>query len=114
MVSLEGCEAQRNEPKEPRRIEMAAEVECQHCGKKLPGLEKPPFGGALGKRISEEICQACWKSWIMTQNQLINHYGLSTIDPEHQQFLIQNMEAFLFGRGEQAEIDTSMQGKISH
>jgi Fe-S cluster biosynthesis and repair protein YggX len=93
---------------------MAEDVKCAHCGRKREGLEKPPFGGALGKKIHEQICQACWKSWLGSQNQLINHYGLSTINPEHQQFLIQNMEAFLFGEGVKAEIDTSLQGKISH
>jgi Fe-S cluster biosynthesis and repair protein YggX len=93
---------------------MAEVIECVRCGQKLPGLERPPFGGALGKRIHEGVCQACWKAWVATQNQLINHYGLSTINPEHQQFLIQNMEAFLFGSGLQAQIDTSMEGKISH
>jgi Fe-S cluster biosynthesis and repair protein YggX len=50
----------------------------------------------------------------MTQNQLINHYGLSTINPEHQQFLIDNMESFLFGQGLKTQIDTSLQGTITH
>jgi len=89
-------------------------INCIRCKQNLPGLESPPFRNPLGQRIHEQVCQACWKAWLAAQNQLINHYGLSTINPEHQQFLIQNMEAFLFGTGEQAEIDTSMQGKISH
>jgi Fe-S cluster biosynthesis and repair protein YggX len=91
-----------------------AVIKCARCDRKVEGMERPPFGSALGKRIFESICPDCWKAWVATQNQLINHYGLSTINPEHQQFLIQNMEAFLFGAGEQAEIDTSMQGKIAH
>ena len=93
---------------------MSAVIECVHCKQKLPGLEKPPFGGPLGRRVHEEVCQACWKAWLASQQQIINHYGLSTINPEHQQFLIQNMEAFLFGVGQRAEIDTSMEGKITH
>jgi len=93
---------------------MAEVIKCARCGQKLPSLEKPPFGNALGKRIHEQICQGCWKGWLMTQNQLINHYGLSTINPEHQQFLIDNMESFLFGQGLKTEIDTSLQGTITH
>ena len=93
---------------------MAAVISCARCQQKLPGLDSPPFGNAFGRRIHEQICGACWKAWVTTQQQLINHYGLSTINPDHQQFLIQNMEAFLFGGGAQAEIDTSLQGKISH
>jgi len=93
---------------------MAEVIQCIRCGQKLPGLEKPPFGSALGIKIHKQVCQACWKGWLAAQNQLINHYGLSTINSEHQQFLIQNMEAFLFGEGLQAQIDTSLEGKISH
>ena len=93
---------------------MAAVLTCAKCQQKLPGLEAAPFANALGRRIHAEICAACWKAWVATQQQLINHYGLSTINPDHQQFLIQNMEAFLFGGGAQAEIDTSLQGKITH
>ena len=93
---------------------MAEVITCARCKQKLPGLEKAPFGSALGKKIHAEICQACWKQWVASQNQLINHYGLSTVNPEHQQFLIQNMESFLFGTGLDAKIDTSLEGTIQH
>jgi len=46
---------------------------------------------------------------------LINHYGLNVMDPQARQFLTRNMQAFLFKSGdEQAEIDTTKQGTISH
>ncbi len=93
---------------------MADKIQCARCKQKNPPLEKPPFGSALGKKIHEQVCQPCWKAWLATQNQLINHYGLSTINPEHQQFLIQNMEAFLFGGGIKTQIDTSLEGTITH
>jgi Fe-S cluster biosynthesis and repair protein YggX len=93
---------------------MAEIIKCTRCAQKLPGLASPPFGGPLGRQVQAEICEACWKAWVTTQSQLINHYGLSTINPDHQQFLIQNMQSFLFGVGQGAEIDTSLQGKVSH
>ena len=93
---------------------MAETIKCAKCKQKQLMMEKAPFGSALGKRIHAEICGTCWKAWLTTQNQLINHYGLSTINPEHQQFLIQNMESFLFGEGLQTQIDTSLQGTITH
>ena len=93
---------------------MAGIIKCTRCGQKLPGLDNAPFGGPLGRQVQAEICEACWKAWVTTQSQLINHYGLSTINPDHQQFLIQNMQSFLFGVGQGAEIDTSLQGKVSH
>ena len=93
---------------------MAETIKCARCNQKTPSMEKAPFGAALGKKIHEQICQSCWKAWLASQNQLINHYGLSTINPEHQQFLIQNMESFLFGEGLKDQIDTSLQGTITH
>lgn len=93
---------------------MAATITCSKCKQKLPSLESPPFGGPLGRRVQAEICQVCWKGWLTTQTQLINHYGLSTINPDHQQFLIDNLQSFLFGIGQGASIDTSLEGKITH
>lgn len=93
---------------------MADVIKCVRCGQRLPGLDRAPFGGVLGRKIHEQVCQACWRAWVSTQNQLINHYGLSTINPEHQQFLINNMESFLFGQGLQTQIDTTLQGTITH
>jgi Fe-S cluster biosynthesis and repair protein YggX len=39
----------------------------------------------------------CWAEWTKTQQQLINHYGLNLRDPKAKEFLLQNMEQFLFG-----------------
>jgi Fe-S cluster biosynthesis and repair protein YggX len=85
------------------------------CGNPRAGaLPKAPFPNALGERVFKEICQDCWKAWLAKQNQIMNHYGLNTMDPDHRTMLIQNMKAFLFERGETAGIDESMQGKITH
>jgi Fe-S cluster biosynthesis and repair protein YggX len=91
-------------------------IDCTRCGNNFASLEKAPFGGALGKRIHENICQGCWKEWLAKQNQLINHFGLSTINPEHQEFLIENMKTFLFNEGQlpQAVIDTTLEGTVTH
>ena len=45
---------------------MAEVIKCARCAKKLQGLEKPPFNNALGKKVHEQICQACWKAWLMS------------------------------------------------
>jgi Fe-S cluster biosynthesis and repair protein YggX len=44
--------------------------------------------------------------------QLINHYALDVRTDEARDFLRRNVEAFLFGKGEGDEIDTSQQGKL--
>jgi Fe-S cluster biosynthesis and repair protein YggX len=44
---------------------------------------------------------------------LINHYGLNVMDPQARGFLTKNMEAFLFKKGGEEEVDTSKQGTIA-
>ena len=89
-----------------------AEISCQRCGNVRAGFEKSPFPGAIGARILEGTCPACWADWLKQQTMLINHYGLNVMDPQARKFLTQNMDAFLFKSGEQAEVDTTKQGTI--
>ena len=78
---------------------MAQMVNCVKLGLQLPGLEKPPFPGELGDRILENISKQAWEMWGEQQVILINHHGLVLADPEARQFLIREMEDFLFGSG---------------
>lgn len=91
-----------------------ADITCAHCGQTKPGFERAPFPGAIGARILDGICPDCWQLWLKQQTMLINHYGLNVMDPQARQFLTRNMEAFLFKRGEQDDVDTSKQGTITH
>jgi Fe-S cluster biosynthesis and repair protein YggX len=91
-----------------------AVVKCTRCGNERAGFERPPFPGAIGARVVEQICQVCWGDWLRQQTMLINHYGLNVMDPQARQFLTKNMSAFLFKSGEEADIDTSRKGTISH
>jgi len=56
-----------------------------------------PFRNELGRRVYEQICGACWAEWLQTQQQLINHYGLNLRDTQAKEFLLANMDQFLFG-----------------
>jgi Fe-S cluster biosynthesis and repair protein YggX len=55
-----------------------------------------PFPTDLGRRAVAQICGLCWGEWTKYQQQLINHYGLNLRDPKAKEFLLQNMEQFLF------------------
>lgn len=74
-------------------------VKCAKLGKDLPGLKKPPFPGALGQRVFENISQQAWGLWQPQSTLLINHYGLNLRDPNAQKFLMEQMEEFFFGEG---------------
>ncbi|TMD00803.1 MAG: Fe(2+)-trafficking protein, partial [Chloroflexi bacterium] len=39
---------------------MARMVKCVKLGRELPGLDKPPFPGELGKRIYENISKQAY------------------------------------------------------
>ena len=72
-------------------------VYCVKLGRELPGLEKPPFPGALGQRIYEQISQKAWDMWPAQSTLIINHYGLNMADPEARKILREQMEEFFFG-----------------
>lgn len=90
-----------------------AEITCARCGQTGPQLDRAPLRNELGERVHQSICQRCWDEWLQYQTALINHYGLDVREKPAREMLMANMEAFLFNTGEQDEIDTSQQGKIS-
>ncbi|MCA1553058.1 MAG: oxidative damage protection protein [Chloroflexi bacterium] len=75
---------------------MARMVKCAKLGRELAGLDRPPVPGPLGKRIYENISAQAWDLWKQQSVLLINHYGLSLMDPEAQKFMREQMEKFLF------------------
>lgn len=44
----------------------------------------------------------------------MNHYGLNTMDPDHRAMLLDNLKGFLFNEGSTSQIDTSLEGTITH
>lgn len=89
-----------------------AEIECVRCGQTREQLPKPPLRNELGERVYASICAPCWAEWLRYQTALINHYGLDVREAQAREFLMANMEAFLFKTGEAEDIDTSQQGKV--
>src|SRR4029077_7827758 len=73
---------------------MARMVNCVKLGRELPGLSRPPFPVALGRRVFENISQEAWQMWQAQSALLINHYGLTLRDPAAQKFLMEQLEEF--------------------
>lgn len=76
-------------------------VHCARYDEELPALARPPFPGELGQRIYNNVSQLAWNSWQQQSTILINHYGLNLADPRAQEFLMEQMEEFFFGGGQQ-------------
>lgn len=74
-------------------------VDCARLGQELPALARPPFGGELGERIYNNISALAWSMWQQQATLLINHYGLNLADPRANDFLMEQMEEYLFGSG---------------
>ncbi len=81
---------------------MTRMVHCTRLGREAEGLDRPPYPGALGARIYQEVSKEGWQEWLRHQTMLINEYRLSPIDPKSRSFLEKQMESFFFGEGGQA------------
>ncbi len=78
---------------------MSRKIHCAKLGIEAEGLDKPPFPGAQGQRIYENISAQVWQEWLKLQTMLINEHRLMPFDAKHKQFLAEEREKFLFGPG---------------
>ncbi len=78
---------------------MTRTVQCVLLGREAEGLDRPPYPGALGQRIYEQVSREAWQRWLAHQTMLINEYRLVVIEPEAREFLRAQMEEFFFGEG---------------
>jgi Fe-S cluster biosynthesis and repair protein YggX len=63
------------------------------------GLERPPYPGALGQRVFDNISKEAWQLWLQQQTILINENRLSLAEPKSRVFLEEQMVKFLFEGG---------------
>ncbi len=78
---------------------MARTVHCVKLGREAEGLDRPPYPTELGQRIYDNVSKEAWQMWLSHQTMLVNEMRLNLMDPQAQQFLMQQMEAFFFGEG---------------
>lgn len=78
---------------------MTRTVFCTLLQREAEGLDRIPYPGELGRRIYDNISKDAWQQWLRHQTMLMNEYRLSPIEPKARQFLVAEMEKFLFGGG---------------
>jgi len=76
---------------------MARVVNCVVLKRPADGLDYAPYPGDLGKRIYASVSKEGWQRWVAHQTTLINEYRLTPFEPKARQFLVAEMEKFLFG-----------------
>jgi Fe-S cluster biosynthesis and repair protein YggX len=72
-------------------------VHCAKLGRELPGLDAPPWPGALGQRIYNEISEEAWEMWEERMKMVLNEYRLLPFQKEAQTLIAAQMQEFLFG-----------------
>ncbi len=80
---------------------MSRMVKCVKLGKEAEGLDFPPYPGALGKRVWENVSKQAWQMWLDHQTMIINENRLNPLDPEARKFIEHEMENYFFGEGSQ-------------
>lgn len=78
---------------------MSNTILCFKLNQEAERLDSPPFPGALGEKIFNQISKPAWKMWLDHQTMLINEYRLSLMDPKAREFLREEMQKFFFEEG---------------
>ena len=78
---------------------MARMVKCIKLGREAEGLDFPPYPGALGQRIWENVSKEAWQQWLRHQTMLVNENRLNLADPGARKYLAEQTEKHFFGDG---------------
>ncbi len=73
---------------------MTRKVFCKKYQKELDGLTVPPYPGAKGQDIFENVSAQAWEDWLEKQTMLINEKHLSMMDKEARAYLAEQMDKF--------------------
>jgi Fe-S cluster biosynthesis and repair protein YggX len=95
MTFMSNCEPSP----EPPQNASGRTVKCVKFQKDLPGLDSPPWPGALGQRVFENVSAQAWKLWEERQKMILNEYRLMPWQKEAQDLIAAQMEDFFFGQG---------------
>jgi Fe-S cluster biosynthesis and repair protein YggX len=74
-------------------------VKCVKFGREMPGLDRIPWKGPIGKRIYDNVSKEAWKLWVEHSKMLMNEFRLNPLDPKSQQIMEEQMETYFFGEG---------------
>jgi Fe-S cluster biosynthesis and repair protein YggX len=74
-------------------------VKCVKFGKEMPGLDRIPWKGEIGKRVYDNVSKEAWKLWVEHSKMIMNEFRLNPLDPNGMKVMEEQMEMFFFGEG---------------
>jgi Fe-S cluster biosynthesis and repair protein YggX len=78
---------------------MTKTITCIKLGSDQEAMDFPPFPGALGERIFQNVSKKAWQAWLEQQKMLLNENRLNLADPEARKYLKEQTENYFFGDG---------------
>ncbi len=72
-------------------------VFCRRYQKELEGLDRPPYPGARGEDLFNNISKQAWADWMKYQTMLINERQLNMMDLTARAYLNEQMDKFFAG-----------------
>lgn len=76
---------------------MSRTVFCRRYQKELEGLDRPPYPGAKGQDLFDNISKQAWGDWMKFQTMLINERQLNMMDMTARTYLSEQMDKFFAG-----------------
>jgi len=76
---------------------MSRMVFCRKYQCELEGLDRPPYPGAKGQDMFDNISKKAWGEWMQHQTMLINEKRLNMMDLTARAYLGEQMEKFFAG-----------------
>lgn len=73
---------------------MTRTVFCKKYQKELPGLAMPPYPGAKGQELYDNVSAQAWQDWQKQQVMLINEKHLSMASADDRRYLQEQMDRF--------------------
>lgn len=76
---------------------MTRTVFCKKFQREMEGLARPPYPGAKGKELFEQVSKQAWEDWLQHQTRLINEKHLNMMDADARRYLAEQMDKFFAG-----------------
>jgi Fe-S cluster biosynthesis and repair protein YggX len=65
----------------------------------MPGLDRIPWEGEIGKKVYDNVSKEAWKLWVEHSKMVMNELGLNPLDPKAQQVMEEQLNNYFFGDG---------------